>query len=174
MYKGRSLIRIFVFSQLSCVQKRLSDSESGRRGLERDFSSQLQEVRGSEKKLQDDLRNLSLRAQAGVEASAQTQLQLSEAQGRLSATEAELTRSEAARRDLEFRLASLQSALTRTLGIGTGGRGLRGRSPAGSTHSSLISVVMPRRRSVSPLRSLLSPPKGEETLSKNVLDTSCD
>lgn len=144
------------------MQKRLSDSEGTRRGLERDLSSQLQEMRGSEKKLQDELRNLNLRAQAGVEASAQMQLQLSEAQGRLSATEAELTRSEAARHDLEFRLASLQSALTRTLGIGARGRGFRGRSPAGSTHSSLISVVMPRRRSVSPLRSSLSPPKGEE------------
>lgn len=150
------------------MQKRLSDSESSRRGLERDLSSQLHEVRGSEKKLQDELRNLSLRAQAGVEASAQTQLQLSEAQGRLSATEAELTRSEAARRDLEFRLASLQSALTRTLGISSGGRGLRGRSPAGSTHSSLISVVMPRRRSVSPLRCSLSPPKGQKNIAINI------
>lgn len=156
------LICMFLSPQVSCVQKRLSDSESSRRGLERDLSSQLQEARGSEKKLQDELRNLSLRAQAGIEASAQTQVQLSEAQGRLSATEAELTRSEAARRDLEFRLASLQSALTRTLGIGAGGRGMRGRSPAGSAHSSLISVVMPRRRSVSPLRSSLLPPKGED------------
>lgn len=157
---------IFPSPQLSCVQKRLSDGESSRRGLERDLSSQLQEARGSEKKLQDELRNLSLRAHAEVEASAQTQLQLSEAQGRLNATEAELTRSEAARRDLEFRMASLQSALTRTLGIGAGGRSLRGRSPAGSAHSSLISVAMPRRRSVSPLRGSLSPPKGEEIIAK--------
>ncbi|TTV75068.1 Rootletin [Bagarius yarrelli] len=142
---------------LASAQKEVGDLRSCLR--ERDASSQLQEARSSEKKLQDELRNLSLRAQSGVEASAQVQLQLSEAQGRLSATEAELTRSEAARRDLEFRLASLQSALTRTLGIGAGGRGLRGRSPAGSAHSSLISVVMPRRRSVSPTRTSLSPPK---------------
>lgn len=160
------LICMFLSSQLSCVQKRLSDSESSRRGLERDLSSQLQEARGSEKKLQDELRNLSLRVQCGVEASAQMQLQLSESQGCLTATEAELTRSEAARRDLEFRLASLQSALTRTLGIGVGGRGLRGRSPAGSTHSSLISVVTPRRQSMSPIRSSLSPSKGEEIIAK--------
>lgn len=165
---------VYLSPQLSCVQRRLSDSESSRRGTERDLSSQLQEMRGSEKKLQDELRNLSLRAQTEVEASAQTQLRLSEAQGRLSATEAELTRSEAARRDLEYRLASLQSALTRTLGISAGGRGLRGRSPTGSAHSSLISVMMPRRRSVSPLRSSLSPPKGEENVAKKVLVTSCE
>lgn len=122
----------------------------------------LQEARGCEKKLQDEARNLATRAQTASDASVRMQLQLSEAQGRLAATEAELSRAEASRRDLEFRLCSLQSALTRTLGIGTRGRSSsRGRSPLGSSPSSLISLS--GRRSVSPLRCSLSPAKGQES-----------
>uniref|UniRef100_A0A8B9RJA6 Ciliary rootlet coiled-coil, rootletin n=1 Tax=Astyanax mexicanus TaxID=7994 RepID=A0A8B9RJA6_ASTMX len=155
---GRNSLR----KELTSLQKRLCDSECVWRGCERDLAAQLQEARGCEKKLQDEARNLSLRAQTAADASAQIQLQLSEAEGRLAATEAELTRSEAGRRDLEFRLISLQSALTRTLGISAGGRASRGRSPIGSSHSSLASGVVLRRRSVSPLRCSLSPPKGEE------------
>lgn len=133
------------------------------------MASQLQEARGCEKKLQDEARNLSLRAQSACDASAQTQLELSEAQGRLAATEAELSRAEAARRDLEFRLCSLQSALTRTLGIGASGRSSsRGRSPAGSSPSSLTSGMMSRHRSVSPLHCSLSPPKGQIQFLKEV------
>lgn len=147
------------------LQRRLADSESGWRGCERELAAQLQEARGCEKKLQDEARNLSLRAQTASEAASQAQLQLSEAQGRLAATEAELARAEAGRRDLEFRMSSLQSALTRTLGIGAGGRASRGRSPAGgssATTSPAASMALLRHRSVSPLRSSTSPPKGEE------------
>lgn len=140
-------------------QKRLLELESGWRSCERELTAQLQEARGCEKKLQDEAKNLSLRTQASQDSAAQFSLQLSEAQGRLAATEAELVRSEAAKRDLEFRLSSLQSALTRTLGIGTGGRGGRGRSPGGSTTSP---GSMSRHHSISPLRSSLSPPKGNK------------
>ena len=140
------------------------DSESGWRGCERELTAQLQEARGCEKKLQDEARNLCLRAKAAQESAGQAGLQLSEAQGRLAATEAELTRAEAGRRDLEFRLGSLQSALTRTLGIGAGrrvsggGGGGRGRSPAGSSPGS---STISRHSSTSPLRSSLSPRKGQ-------------
>ena len=153
----------FVVSlQLSVTQKRLLESESGWRGCERELTSQLQEARGCEKKLQDEAKNLALRAQAAQDSATQCSLQLSEAQGRLAATESELTRAEAGRRDLEFRLSSVQSALTRTLGIGAGGRGGRGRSPGGSSTSP---GSMSRHHSISPMRSSLSPPKGEnETL----------
>ena len=154
--------------QLSAVQRRALDSESGWRGCERELTAQLQEARGCEKKLQDEARNLCLRAQAAQESASQAGLQLSEAQGRLAATEAELTRAEAGRRDLEFRLGSLQSALTRTLGIGAGrrvsggggggGGGGRGRSPGGSSPGS---STISRHSSVSPLRSSLSPRKGQ-------------
>lgn len=149
------------------VQRRALDSESGWRGCERDLTAQLQEARGLEKKLQDEARNLGLRAQAAQESAGQAGLQLSEAQGRLAATEAELARAEAARRDLEFRLGSLQSALTRTLGIGVGrrasggggaGGGGRGRSPGGSSPGS---STVSRHPSTSPLRSSLSPHKGQ-------------
>lgn len=156
---GTFTCTISLSSQLMAAQRKLVESKAGRLDAERDFDSRLQELRSSERKLQEELRMTSARLQGGAETSAQAQLQLGEAQGRLSATEAELMRSEAARRDLDFRLASLQSALTRTLGIG--GHGLRGRSPAVSTHSSLVSVAAARRRSVSPLRCSLSPPKGE-------------
>uniref|UniRef100_A0A673XCW3 Ciliary rootlet coiled-coil, rootletin n=1 Tax=Salmo trutta TaxID=8032 RepID=A0A673XCW3_SALTR len=122
---------------LSILQRRLTESESGWRGCERELTAQLQDARGCEKKLQDEARNLSLRAQTAQDSLTQSSLHLSEAQGRLAATELELSRAEAGRRELEFRLGSLQSALTRTLGIGAGGRrsasGGRGRSPRGSS-----------------------------------------
>lgn len=140
------------------TQKRLVESESGWRSCERELTAQLQEARGCEKKLQDEAKNLSVRAQAAQESAAQCSLQLSEAQGRLTATEAELTRAEASKRDLEFRLSSLQSALTRTLGIGASGRASRGRSPGGSSASP---GSISRHHSISPLRPSLSPPKGE-------------
>jgi len=144
--------------QLSVTQKGLLESESGWRGCERELTAQLQEARGCEKKMQDETKKLVLRAQAAQDSAALSILQLSEAQGRLAATEAELTRADAGRRDLEFRLSSLQSALTRTLGIGAGGRGGRGRSPGGSSTSP---GAMSRHHSISPLRSSLSPPKGK-------------
>ncbi len=154
--------------QLSMTQKRLVESESVWRGCERELTAQLQEARGCEKKLQDEAKNLTLRAQAAQDSAAQSSLQLSEAQGRLAATEAELTRAEASRRDLEFRLSSIQSALTRTLGIGASGRGGRGRSPGGSSTSP---GTMSRHHSISPLRSSLSPPKGmNETCSSTNTD----
>uniref|UniRef100_A0A8C7KRB4 Rootletin-like n=1 Tax=Oncorhynchus kisutch TaxID=8019 RepID=A0A8C7KRB4_ONCKI len=113
---------------LSILQRRLTESESGWRGCERELTAQLQDARGCEKKLQDEARNLSLR-------------------GRLAATEVELARAEAGRRELEFRLGSLQSALTRTLGIGAGGRrsasGGRGRSPRGSPPAASYSSSTP-------------------------------
>ncbi|MEQ2179070.1 hypothetical protein GOODEAATRI_020816, partial [Goodea atripinnis] len=118
-------------------QRRLMESESGWRSCERDLTAQLQEARGCEKKLQDEVKNLSLRAQAAHDAAAQSGLQLSEAQGRLAATEAELTRAEAARRDLEFRLNNLQSALTRTLGIGA--TEFRGSTPDNTLGSGAVS-----------------------------------
>lgn len=149
----------FMLMQLSMTQKRLLESESGWRSCERELTAQLQEARSCEKKLQDEAKNLSLRAQTAQDSAAHCSLQLSEAQGRLAATESELTRAEATRRDLEFRLSSLQSALTRTLGIGASGRGPRGRSPGGSSTSP---GSMSRHHSVSPLRSSLSPPKGEK------------
>lgn len=141
------------------TQKRLVELESGWRSCERELTAQLQEARGCEKKLQDEAKNLALRAQAAHDSAAQSSLQLSEAQGRLAATEAELVRAEAGRRDLEFRLSSVQSALTRTLGIGASGRGGRGRSPGGSSTSP---GTMSRHHSISPLRSSLSPPKGAD------------
>lgn len=133
----------------------------GWRCCEKELSAQLQEARGCEKKLQDEAKNLALRTQAAQDSVAQSSLQLSEAQGRLAATEAELTRSEAGRRDLEFRLASIQSALTRTLGIGAGGRVGRGRSPGGSSASPF---TVSRHQSISPLRNSLSPPKGKKEI----------
>lgn len=147
--------------QLSLAQKRLQDAESGWRGSERELNAQLQEARGGEKKLQDEAKNLALRAQTAQESAAQSGLLLSEAQGRLAATEAELCRAEASRRDLEFRLSSIQSALTRTLGIGAASRGGRGRSPGGGSASP---GSPSRHHSVSPLRSSLSPPKGKRKL----------
>lgn len=143
--------------QLSLAQKRLLDAESGWRGSERELNAQLQDARGGEKKLQDEAKNLALRAQTAQDSAAQSGLLLSEAQGRLAATEAELCRAEASKRDLEFRLSSIQSALTRTLGIGAASRGGRGRSPGGSASPGTPS----RHHSVSPLRSSLSPAKGQ-------------
>lgn len=147
---------LFLF-QLSMTQKRLVESESSWRSGERDLAAQLQEARGCEKKLQDEAKNLVLRAQAAQDSAAQSSLLLSETQGRLVATEAELTRAEAGRKDLEFRLSSIQSALTRTLGIGASGRRGRGRSPGGSSTSPGTGS---RHQSISPLRTSLSPPKG--------------
>lgn len=140
------------------TQKRLVESESSWRSGERELAAQLQEARGCEKTLQDEAKNLALRAQAAQDAAAQSSLLLSEAQGRLAATEAELTRAEAAKKDLEFRLSSIQSALTRTLGIGASGRRGRGRSPEASSTSP---GTASRHQSISPLRVSLSPPKGK-------------
>lgn len=134
------------------------ESESSWRCGERELAAQLQEARGYEKKLQDEATNLALRAQAAQDSAAQSSLLLSETQGRLAATEAELTRAEAGKKDLEFRLSSIQSALTRTLGIGASGRRGRGRSPGGSSTSAGASL---RHHSISPLRASLSPPKGQ-------------
>ena len=159
------MVLLFLAPQLTVLQRRLADSENGWRGCERELSSQLQEARGGEKKLLDEARNLALRAQTAAEGAAHAQLQLSEAQGRLAATEAELARAEACRRELEFRMSSLQSALTRTLGIGAGGgRASRGHSPARSGSATLspgASMALLRHRSVSPMRASMSPPKGE-------------
>lgn len=147
----------FLF-QLSMTQKRLVESESSWRSGERELTAQLQEARGCEKKLQDEAKNLALRTQAAQDSAAHSSLLLSETQGRLAATEAELIRAEAGKKDLEFRLNSIQSALTRTLGIGASGRRGRGRSPGGSSTSP---GTISRHQSISPLRTSLSPPKGK-------------
>lgn len=147
----------FLF-QLSMTQKRLVESESSWRSSERELTAQLQEARGCEKKLQDEAKNLALRTQAAQDSAAHSSLLLSETQGRLAATEAELIRAEAGKKDLEFRLNSIQSALTRTLGIGASGRRGRGRSPGGSSASP---GTISRHQSISPLRTSLSPPKGK-------------
>lgn len=150
----------FLF-QLSMTQKRLVESESSWRSGERELTAQLQEARGCEKKLQDEAKNLALRTQAAQDSAAQSSLLLSETQGRLAATEAELIRAEAGKKDLEFRLNSIQSALTRTLGIGASGRRGRGRSPGGSSTSP---GTISRHQSISPLRTSLSPPKGKSEI----------
>lgn len=131
--------------QVSSLQRRMTELEAECRLRERELAAQLEEARGNEKKLQDNTRNLELRAEQARGELTELGLALSEAQGRISGLEAELTRLDGHKRELEFKLGSLHSALSRTLGIG--GRG-RGNSPA------------LRGRSHSPRRSL-SPPKGE-------------
>nr|XP_025036497.1 rootletin [Pelodiscus sinensis] len=78
---------------------------------------------------------------------AELSLRLSAAEGRTHGLEAELARVEGLKRDVEFKLGSLHSALRRTMGISRGGRA---PSPA------------IRGRSSSPKR-FFSPPKGDNT-----------
>uniref|UniRef100_K7FYX7 Ciliary rootlet coiled-coil, rootletin n=1 Tax=Pelodiscus sinensis TaxID=13735 RepID=K7FYX7_PELSI len=86
-----------------------------------------------------------IRGGGGRAEAAELSLRLSAAEGRTHGLEAELARVEGLKRDVEFKLGSLHSALRRTMGISRGGRA---PSPA------------IRGRSSSPKR-FFSPPKGK-------------
>lgn len=120
------------FPQLGALQRKLSETESDFGLREKELLGSLEEARGNEKKLQDNTRNLEIKALASAEDVAQLGLKLSASEGRVHGLEAELARLEGVKREMEFKLSSLHSALRRTLGIGRTGRtpspAIRGRS----------------------------------------------
>lgn len=130
--------------QLHNLQRKLSEVEGDFRLREKDLLGSLEEARGNEKKLLDNARNLEIKLDNAQAEASELSLRLSAAEGRVHGLEAELVRVEGLKRDVEFKLGSLHSALRRTMGVSRGGRA---PSPA------------IRGRSSSPKR-LFSPPRG--------------
>lgn len=108
-----------VFLQVLSLQKKLSVTEAEARLREQDLNQTLAESHGKEKKLKDDIHNLEVKFQEASRTSESLQLGLSTCEGRAHGLEIELTKAEAARREVELKLVALHSVLRRTLGLGS-------------------------------------------------------
>uniref|UniRef100_K7FZ16 Ciliary rootlet coiled-coil, rootletin n=1 Tax=Pelodiscus sinensis TaxID=13735 RepID=K7FZ16_PELSI len=100
-----------------------------------------------------------IRGGGGRAEAAELSLRLSAAEGRTHGLEAELARVEGLKRDVEFKLGSLHSALRRTMGISRGGRA---PSPGDNTHSAPEGHGSPTPQVRSPERSPSSRPLSPE------------
>jgi hypothetical protein len=135
----------------------------------------LEESKRIERKAQDERRNVELTLENVNNALSETRIQLSGAEGRISALEAQLARIEGAKKDAEFKLGSIVSSLRRTIGFrpcasimklqqqsrnNSGSPPRRNRSPplkGFAENSTRVSSISPQRRSCSPLNRSISP-----------------
>jgi len=114
--------------EMSDLRRHLSEMDDDHRVKERSFRVTLEEARQTECQLGDDRRRLEqCLDDAGAEL-IETRLQLSAAEGRVSALESQLRQVDSSRIDVETKLASVVSSLRRFVGLGGGGAVLRSRS----------------------------------------------
>jgi len=137
--------------EMSDLRRHLSEMDNDHRVKERSFRATLEEARQTECQLGDDRRRLEQSLDdAGAEL-IETRLQLSAAEGRVSALESQLRQVDSSRIDAETKLASVVSSLRRFVGLGGGGGAvLRSRSVSPRRAQSARSPA----RSRSPVRGL--------------------
>jgi rootletin len=135
--------------ELANLQRKYGELEDEVRQREKDYRVTLEESKRVERKAQDERRNLELTLESVNNALSETRIQLSGAEGRNGALEAQLARVEGARKDAEFKLSSIVSSLRRTIGL---------RPSSGSPGCALIKMMQSRNPSRSPSRRNRSPP----------------
>ena len=120
-------------SMLARKQQELEETLSA---TEREFSNAISDHKDIQNKLKDEVRSLSQGLQSREQECADLKIRLSDSEGRASGLEVELSKTEQDRRDVEYKLGALYSALRRTLGISRMGRsaspmrGKQSRSPS--------------------------------------------
>ncbi len=159
--------------ELSNLQRKYAELEDEVRLREKEFRATLEESKRIERKAQEDRRNVELALESVNNALSETRIQLSGAEGRISALEAQLARIEGARKDAEFKLSSIVSSLRRTIGFRPSASIMKmqsrnsSRSPRRNRSPPLkgfqdqschrMSSCSPHRRSCSPLNRSPSP-----------------
>lgn len=128
----------------------MAEAQDEARLKEKDYHMALEDSRRSERRTEDQKRNLEIQLENINAEADELKLKLSGSEGRVNALEAQLARLEGIKRDIEFKLNSIVSSLRRTIGFRQ--EMPRSRSPI-------------RSRSPSPKRSRpTSPSKGEHRL----------
>ncbi len=103
--------------ELSNLQRKFNELQEEIRAREKEVKLIVDESRRSERKANEERRNVELALEGANNSLSELRIQLSGAEGRISALEAQLTRSEGARKDAEFKLSSVVSSLRRTIGF---------------------------------------------------------
>jgi len=103
--------------ELSNLQRKYAELEDEVRMREKEFHANLEESKRVERKAQEDRRSVELALENVNNMLSENRIQLSGAEGRISAQEAQLARIEGARKDAEFKLSSIVSSLRRTIGF---------------------------------------------------------
>ena len=103
--------------ELATSARRLAEAEDIWAGRDRELCLALEDSRRAERRLDELRRHLEAAVEAATAADGETKLRLSAANGRVDALDAQLTRVDAARRDVEFKLSSIHSSLRRSIGF---------------------------------------------------------
>ena len=90
---------------------------------EKEFQTNIEAIRKAEQKATEKVHNLENILENTNQDLSEQKLKYSGAEGRIAGLEAQLARTEAAKNDVEVKLANLHSTLRRTLGIRAGGNG---------------------------------------------------
>ncbi|KAG9341576.1 hypothetical protein JZ751_019089, partial [Albula glossodonta] len=156
------------------LQRRTSELEEAERRLGEELKEREAGLQESARKHREEAERLEGAVQEAGLQHRELSLQVSLAEGRARGLEEQLSAGDAARRDLQQRLAGLSSVLRRTLGIGRNGRsqtpGSRARSPSpcramspakGGDGVDDCSPTLARSISWSPVRSM-SPSRGDD------------
>ena len=103
--------------ELANHQRKLAELDDEMHIKEKEYSHALEDSRRSERKLDDLRHNLEIALDNANTDIGDLKLKLSGAEGRVNALEAQLARTEGAKRDVEFKLSSIHSSLRRTIGF---------------------------------------------------------
>lgn len=116
--------------EIGQLQRRMAEMESDNIMREKDLQLSLEDARVSQRKLDDQRRSLDMMLENANAECDDLKLRLSGAEGRISALETELARTEGAKKDAEFKLSSIASSLRRTIGLPRSRSAMRSRSPS--------------------------------------------
>jgi rootletin len=124
--------------------RKIAELEETLRSIERELSNTVSDHRVVQGKLKDEIRATTQSLLSRDQENADLKIRLSDLAGRGNGLEAELSRNEQEKRDTEYKLGALYSALRRTLGISRMGRcaspcrGPNSRSPSPSRRNRSI------------------------------------
>ena len=90
--------------ELANLQRKMAEFEDEARLKERDYQSALEDAHRIERKLDDQRRNLEISLENANAELADLKLKLSGTEGRVNALEAQLARTEGAKKDIEFKV----------------------------------------------------------------------
>lgn len=107
--------------EVQLLKRKLADLDEEMRGKEKEFQSSINTLRRAEQKAAEKVRNLENLLENANQDLSDQKLNYSGAEGRIAGLEAQLSRMEGAKNDVELKLANLHSTLRRTLGIRAAG-----------------------------------------------------
>ena len=116
--------------ELANLQRKMAELIDDATMKEKDYQLALDDSRRSERKLEDQRKNLEIALDAANADIGDLRLKLSGAEGRVNALETTLARLEGAKKDVEFKLSSIVSSLRRSIGFRQEMPRSRSRSPS--------------------------------------------